>query len=216
MEGSKQGPFLFVSPSSQWYKFTVDYCQMACDQWFNDCIGFIKTSSSCKFMYNASRCTGTGSGSLNYMRNSTKAVTSAPTPEPTASPTQSPTWYPTEAPTYYYGNYSLVWSGKYSCAEGSKQGPYLFVSPSSQKNKYTVDYCKRYCYEQFNDCTGFIKTPLRASLWTAGQGAQAKVMAACSSMSVLPKLLQKRPRTLLRATTGSIFGMVGQENMHGR
>ena len=26
--------------------------------------------------------------------------------------------------------------------EGSKQGPFLFVSPSGQRNKYTVNYCK--------------------------------------------------------------------------
>ena len=164
MEGSNQGPFLFVSPSGQRNKYTVNYCKDYCDQQFNDCTGFIKTSSGCKFMSNVSRCTGYGSGSLNYyVRNYTKYVTNAPTPEPTASPTsptiRSPTEAPTDSPTRYYGQYILEWSGRKTCMEGSNQGPFLFVSLSWQKNKYTVNYCKDYCDQQFNDCTGFIKTP---------------------------------------------------------
>ena len=109
MEGSKQGPFLFVSPSGQKNKYTVNYCKDYCDQQFNDCTGFIKTSSQCKFMSNVSRCTGYGSGSLNYyVRNYTKYVTNAPTILATASPTSPTTWISHRSA---HGlSYALLWA----------------------------------------------------------------------------------------------------------
>ena len=166
-EGSKQGPYLFVSPSGQKNKYTVDYCKIYCDQQFNDCTGFIKTSAVCKFMSSESECSAgaKGTGTSYYNRTRTLEKTDAPTAPPTnsptaptASPTEAPTEAPTDSPTRYYGTYKLEWSGKASCTEKDKQGPYLFVSPGGQKNKYTVKYCKEYCDQQFNDCTGFIKT----------------------------------------------------------
>ena len=64
---------------------------------------------------------------------------------------------PTTSPTRHYGEYALKWDR--ARAKRILVKDHTSSHPqSAEKSTYTVEYCQTYCDQQFNNCSGFIKT----------------------------------------------------------